>query len=1034
VNHLKKNWNNPSVIQENKCAPRCEAKSYTDLAAYLNQEDRTLSLNGQWRFYYCKNDTLRPKDYYSPHLEDSQWDFIHVPSVWETQGYDKPIYLAFDYPNVLDKRKHKLPNLFEEKVPLGIYRRDFELKKEGLKEDVFIHFGAVKSAFYLYLNGQYVGYSQGAMTPSEFLINDYIVEGKNQITVEVYKYSDGTYLEDQDMWFLGGIYRDVYLYSEPKTRIEDIYFFNDFDSEYKDATLKSEILLHTDKEFKGDLLIYLSNQIDELGELIAKEGIQIGEKGSSFHTLEQVIKEPKKWTHETPNLYYVTVMLQDGDQIIAIKGTRYGFRTVEIKDAKFLVNGVPIIFKGVNRHEFNPDTGWYLPKELREKDIQIMKRHNINAVRTSHYPNDPHFYELCDEYGLYVIDEADVETHGVRKKGVPGDNPIWTEAVVDRMNRMVRRDRNYPCIVMWSLGNEAGYGENFHIMKKEAMNYDQTRPFHYEGDVDLKVSDVLSMMYPSPEKEKNFGELKDSSVTFVQNLLNKLTADTKGYTREQYEDKPVMSCEFAHAMENSLGNFKEHIEVYEKYDNWCGGFIWDFVDQSLRNGQRDGKDYWTYGGDYEEEKHHGQFCANGIIGADRQLHPSIYEVKKVYQDFEIKRVEDTFFLKNKRFYTDLSNYTLKVSYLEEGVVIESKSIEMPSLQPSEEIEIHKLWDLFNKNKTNHIIFSMTLKEDTLYEKAGYEVGFEQFVINESYGAITVEAQSGARNLAIKDTKTLLIITANDCSYTFDKANGLIDQISFHNEVITKSPLRLNFWRALTDNDQGLGNFAPALVKLQNRSHFKSLSLAMKKPSKLEVDKTDEGVTVTVIYRDKLFHELQVVYEIDEAGRLRIQTKVIPKKALIRIGYSVELIGSEKTVKWFGRGEHETYMDRKTGGKYGLYENTVNNMWHSYMRPQENGLRTDVYQVSLGDQHYHLSVTAINQKLSFSTWPYSFKTLDEATHTYRLQDENITTLNIDGFHRGVGGDEPGSLCLLDAYQLKKDKTYQFEFMMAIETIK
>ena len=603
---MKKDWNNPEIIGINKAKPRMEAQGYDSINSYLDGKDNRQFLNGVWKFNYCNNDKERPKDYYKKNLQDEKWDNINVPSVWETQGYSKPYYLAFDYPPVLDKRKKHIPNLFEDKIPVGIYRRTFDINKNWLNDYVYMHFGAVKSAFYLYINGEKVGYSQGSMTPAEFLINDYVVEGENQVTVEVYKYSDGTYLEDQDMWFLGGIYRDVYLYHESKERIWDIYFYNTFDDEYKNATLYAEILVENKGPVPAKCIIsrkieiYISTNKNELGYKLMEEKFsylqskfinneEIGEK--QLVKLRGQVLNPLKWNHETPNLYYITVVLKDeNEKILQVKGSRFGFRVVEIKKCKFLINGEPIIFKGVNRHEFNPDTGWYVDKKLREKDINIMKQHNINAVRTAHYPNDPHLYELCDEYGLYVIDEADVETHGVRRKNIPGDNPIWTKAVVDRMNRMVFRDRNYPCIIMWSLGNEAGYGENFHIMKKEAMKLDATRPFHYEGDMDLKVSDVLSLMYPSPEKETRFGELEDIKISLFQNILNQLAADQKGFTKDQYKDKPIMNCEFAHAMENSLGNFKEHMDVFEKYDNWCGGFIWDFVDQSIRKKQQNGKD------------------------------------------------------------------------------------------------------------------------------------------------------------------------------------------------------------------------------------------------------------------------------------------------------------------------------------------------------------------------------------------------------------------------------------------------------------
>lgn len=1028
---LKKHWNNPEIVQINKRQARCESRSYKNITTYINQEENRFSLNGTWKFTYCDNHTKRPDDFYMADLDDQDWENIKVPCVWETQGYSKPYYLAFDYPPVLTKKKHKIPYIYEEKNPVGIYRRNFQVPKDWLNENILIHFGAVKSAFFLFINGEQVGYSQGSMTPSEFLLNDYIVEGNNQITVEVYKYSDGTYLEDQDMWFLGGIYRDVYLYTEPKTSIKDMYFYNTFDSDYKNATLYTEIELESENEFEGSLDIYLSGNKSELGHAIHNDAIHIKENDELKLNLESLIKCPKQWNHETPNLYYITAILRDSsEEIVQIKGTRFGFRVVEIKNARFLVNGVPIIFKGVNRHEFNPDTGWYVDKALREKDILIMKQHNINAVRTAHYPNDPHLYELCDEYGLYVIDEADVETHGVRRKNVPGDNPIWTKAVVDRMNRMVLRDRNYPSIVMWSLGNEAGYGKNFHIMKEEAMKLDATRPFHYEGDRDLLVSDVLSMMYPSPSKAAQYGKLENTSITLTQNLLNQLAADQKGFKKEQYQDKPVMSCEYAHAMENSLGNFSEHMEVFEQYDNWCGGFIWDFVDQSLRMGRINGKDVWAYGGDFDEEKHSGQFCANGLVRADRELHPSIYEVKKVYKDFNIREEQGKYILKNKRFFTDLSVYRLFVKYLQNGHVIAEKEITIPSILPGEEIQLEVDSYPIRDDATTHILFSMVLKEDTSFEKAGYEIGFDQFVLKESYHALQFKHYNSSKLSWKKENSSIIIDTSNK-TFLFNSSSGFLEKVVVDDRVIMNKPLGLNFYRPYTDNDLGLANFAPFLRKILDRNPLRRLSYKMTKPKKCLVYEEENSIRILCTYKNSVFKTLVVSYRVTCDGEIVIETLAIPKRELIRLGFSVQLDGSYEIASWFGRGKHETYMDRKLSGKYGFYVDRVSNLWHDYMRPQENGLRTDTYSLSLSNGINSIVIKCIDKKFSFSTWPFTMKTLDEATHSHQLKNEGIVTLNIDGYHRGVGGDEPGNLCLLDEYMLKKNKTYQYAILLKVE---
>lgn len=1026
---MKKDWNNPLVIGINKEDARVELQSYRSMDSCLKGEDRTLRLNGVWDFYFCENPAQRPECFYATDLDLSDWHTIDVPCAWECKGYGRPYYLAFDYPPVLSKKKSEIPLIYEDKVPVGIYRRSFSISADWLDEEVYIHFGAVKSAYYLYINGETVGYSQGSMTPSEFLVNDYLHEGDNQVTVEVYKYSDGSYLEDQDMWFLGGIYRDVYLYREPKNGIRDIYIHADLDESYRATTLNVDLKLKNDQAHRL-LKVFMSPSQGVLGDLLLEDTIVPEIIDGDALNYKCPVSELSLWNHETPNLYYITLILYDEAQtIIEVKTTRFGFRKIEIKGAKFLVNGVPIIFKGVNRHEFNPDTGWYLPKSLREEDIRIMKRHNINAVRTAHYPNDPHFYELCDKHGLYVIDEADVETHGVRKKGVPGDNPIWTDAVVDRMNRMVLRDRNYPSIVMWSLGNEAGYGENFHTMKREAKKLDDTRPFHYEGDKDLRVSDVLSMMYPSPSKAAEYGKGKDTSISLMENVLNQLSADQKSFKYEQYHDKPVMSCEFAHAMENSLGNFQEHMDVFEGYDNWCGGFIWDFVDQSLRYGKRNGQDLWAYGGDFNESKHHGQFCANGIVAADRSLHPSIYEVKKVYQDFEVYRLKGGYRIKNKRFYTRLDDYKLFVKVLLDGKVVVEAELPICGLEPGTSMPIDLGFlemDTYLEGDADlvHLLFEMRLAKDCWYAQEGYEVGFSQFQIRKGLSKSLVPGSK----VNVKKKRDGLCVEGGGWRYVIGRESGMIESMIKDNTQLLKEPMKLNFWRPSTDNDLGFANFKPALEALTVPIHYRKLTYEPPKPSKLLVNRSKDHLIVKAIYKHRLFRQLMVRYEFDSEGQVKVTTTAEPKKEMIRLGYTMELTSNFEKAKWFGRGSHPTYADRKHSGKFGHYTMAMNKMHHRYMRPQENGLRTEVFDIELEGAGCNLSVKAVDLPLSFSVWPYSMKTLDDAGHTYEIIDENLYTLNIDGFHRGVGGDEPGSLCLLEKYKLLANKVYKYSFIL------
>ena len=541
----------------------------------------------------------------------------------------KAIYLSSSYPDAIETAKDKIPAINHAKNEVGIYRRTFTVPAEWKGKQIFIHFGAVKSAFFLYINGKRVGYSQGSMTPAEFRITDAIHAGENSITAEVYRYSDGTYLEDQDMWFLSGIYRDVYLYAENDIYLRDFYARAELDEACQDATLS--------------VWTGVANWGKETVEDIVLDAALVGGTKLSFEPLELValpgntrsfftadIEKPLQWSAEAPNLYTLVLTLRKGDQVLSCKSVRIGFKRIEIKGEQLLVNGSPVLLKGVNRHDFDPDHGWAVPRERYYEDLNLMKQANINAIRTSHYPDDPFFYELCDEYGFYVMDECDMETHGVRRKDVPGSNPMWTQAVVDRARRMVIRDRNHACVCIWSLGNEAGDGENFKYMKQAILYHDDSRPVHYEGDFDLTTSDFISRMYPNGEMMEKLGTRQPITVSMFENIANSLAADNKPITAEMYRGKPVVLCEFAHAMENSLGNFQEFMDAFEKYDNLCGGFIWDFVDQAIHK-KENGVDKWLYGGDFDEGATSGYFCANGIIAADRTPHPSYYEVKKVYQ-------------------------------------------------------------------------------------------------------------------------------------------------------------------------------------------------------------------------------------------------------------------------------------------------------------------------------------------------------------------------------------------------------------------
>ncbi|MBI9107825.1 MAG: DUF4981 domain-containing protein [Spirochaetales bacterium] len=1033
----RKDWENPLVIKRNKEDAKSIAMPYPDAqsAAIGADSPWKIGLNGSWKFNFSEKPSLRPKDFFIPEYDVSSWPEIKVPGVWELQGWGTPYYLAFAYPPAINTRRRFIPKIDHNDNPVGSYRRNFLVPENWQGREVFIHFGAVKSAFYLWINGEKVGYSQGSMTPAEFNITGFIRGGENTLAAQVYRFSDGTYLEDQDMWFLSGIYRDVYIYSETQTYIRDFYARCSLDEDYKDADLLLDVDIAS-----GDGGEEVMLEVDMLnpdgsghGQLFSEKVVITTEE--TRLRLSARVNNPLKWTAETPNLYRIFLTLKSpGGAIIGVKQFCFGFRVIEIKDAKFLINGRPIIFKGVNRHDFDPESGWAVSNETRLKDILIMKQHNINALRTSHYPNDPYIYELCDEYGLYVIDEADVETHGVRKKGVPGDNPIWTGAVVDRMERMVLRDKNHPCIVMWSLGNEAGFGSNFIEMKKAALRLDATRPFHYEGDATLKVSDVLSMMYPTPEREALYGEKKDIKLSLYENLVNALSADNKGFRAEDYAHMPIMNCEYAHAMENSLGNFQEHIDNFEKYDAWCGGFIWDFVDQAILKRDGTGGGRWLYGGDFGEKKTHGIFCANGIIGADRSLQPSIFEVKKGYQNISVTTGDPqkrNFRVRNKRDFTSLDDLYLYWELTRSGRVVDSGMMELPGIPPQSAGEVEIPYGSIPEEDSDeyHLMLSFRLKEETLWAGKDYEIAWEQFAL--SSASHERNTQEGAPP-EFEESGEVIIVSGKGFSLRVNKRTGNIDSLDYGDGNLLASPLRMNFWRALTDNDRGLANFAPRLSKLLIDFRWRSATDKGRKVKGISIAALGKVVTVTVTYTLYNFSgKARTEYSIGCDGSVRVDNYISPKREMIRFGMQSELSGKHNMLSWFGRGPHENYADRNRGAKIGIYSGKVEELTHNYLRPQENGNRTDVRWATITDSEGRgiKAEAAGDSLLCISAWPYTLADLDSADHIHELPKRDTVTFNIDYKQRGVGGDFPGELSLMEKYKLQKGREYAYSFILS-----
>ncbi|MCD6475266.1 MAG: hypothetical protein J7K85_03235, partial [Anaerolineaceae bacterium] len=630
-------WNDLATIEINKEPAHCTYTPYPNAASALKRQSssRTLSLDGEWRFHWSPKPADSPRNFFQPDFNDKDWDKLPVPSNWQMHGYGTPIYTNIKYPFSLDT-KHP-PKIDENNNPVGAYRRSFELSEDWEKQQVFLHFGGVKSAFYVWLNGEFVGYSQGSMTPAEFDVTHVLRTGKNLIAVEVYRWSDGSYLEDQDMWRLSGIHRSVRLFAVPKLFIQNIFISSSLDKNYRDAELRIQATLNNRNpealhDWQAFFTLYDSNQKEIASTEVPIHKIE--PDAIIKHESLLPIKNPKLWSTENPTLYTMLITLKDslGEEQGAYTVT-HGFRQIEIKARKLLLNGKPILIKGVNRHEMDPVDGHAVSFEQTRQDILIAKRNNINAIRTSHYPNAPFFYDLCDRYGILVMNEANLESHGLRKK-LPASDPRWTASCISRMQNMVERDKNHPCIFMWSLGNEAGYGDNFREMKKAGLSIDDTRLFHYEGDHVLDISDVFSTMYSPPAKLRDMIAGKTIKVGWGE---GNLPFSSYKMSASQYADKAIMLCEYAYAMGNSVGRLNEYIDLFENHDALIGGFIWDYIDQGLLCEDEVDKPYWAYGGDFDDKPNDSNFCINGLLRPDRSPNPSLFEVKYQYQNIKIKQ-------------------------------------------------------------------------------------------------------------------------------------------------------------------------------------------------------------------------------------------------------------------------------------------------------------------------------------------------------------------------------------------------------------
>lgn len=1039
-------WEDPLTYKVNKEDGHAIAMPYDSFEQTVEDSPYKQTLNGEWQFFWQRGVDNQKDGFEKADYNASDWDKITVPSVWQTEGYSVPYYYASTFPRAFSRSRINIPSIDHSMQEIGYYRRSFTVPANWDSREIFLHFGACKAALEVWVNGEYVGYSTGSMTPHEFDVTKYLTEGENLVCAKVYRYAATTYLEDQDMWWLCGIYREVYLFAEPKACLRDFYVKTDLDEEYKNSNLSLDVYIKNYSSEKKNVtvkakMISETGVETEIGEL--QKEVQAG--NTETFSMEQFIKNPKKWSAEQPNLYKLVMTVYEDDAVSSVKTYPLGFKKVEIVGEKILFNGMPLMLRGVNRHDFDADHGWAVPKERYIQDLDLMKQANVNAIRTSHYPDDPYFYELCNQYGFYVMDECDLESHGVRRKGVPGSNPLWTGAAVDKMERMVLRDRNNPCIFMWSLGNEAGDGDNFMKMKEAALALDDTRQFHYEGDFDLTKSDVISRMYPVEDVMRKLGEREPITISLYDNIANQLAADSKPITKEMYT-KPVILCEYAHSMENSLGNFQEYMDDFEKYENMAGGFIWDWVDQTIHTVDENGNDNWLYGTDFEkdEPRHwysginttamtgsNTYFCANGVISADRQPHPQYWEVRHVYQPIVTTAFDLTkgrFNVRSRFLFTDVASYRCRWKIECEGEVIEQGEQEKFSLNPLQEefIDIPYDYSALPQDKECVLTISFHTKKKTLGLKQNAEIAFDQFVLTNA--SKPVIAKSDAKlDFAQKGN----LVTVDGDGFSVRVNNGKVTNITIDGEELLKAPLAPNYFRALTDNDIDFLNFTPPFIFVHPFYKWRRATNGVK-AIKTIVEKTDNAVKIKVALGVPSMKKAYACYTVYPDGKVSVYHSAVPKAELLRFGYTFDVSKDLTNISWYGRGPAPSYCDRKTGYKIGRYSMPIDKFEYNYMRPQESSTRSDVREFSLTNKKGKgVKVSAYyDAPVMFSALPYSPQQLEKYQHHSEINRDNDITVTVDSIQQGVGGDLPGQAFVRDKYKVKANVKQSLSFLIEI----
>ncbi|MDR1896613.1 MAG: DUF4981 domain-containing protein [Prevotellaceae bacterium] len=1022
-------WKNPAITSVNRMLMKAsffafesksQAESYDkEKSAYF------LSLNGTWKFNWVEKPADTTAGFYNENFDDSAWDDFKAPANWEFNNtgkcYGYPIYVNHPYefgtrhPDV----NALMQNIPDDYNPVGSYRRTFDVPDSWDGRQIFLHLGAVKSAFYVWINGKYVGYGEDSKLESEYDITPHVRTGRNVVALMVFRWSDGSYLECQDFWRISGIERDVYLYSTPKVDIRDFKFVGSLDENYKNGRLDLTLKLRN-HNLKGREKASAPVKYKVTAAIYDSSSVKVYEQSQSadFDTptdeisFKGDIPDVKSWSAETPYLYTMYLTLEDADgRVTEVIPYRTGFRTVEIKNAQALVNGKPVYFKGVNRHEHDPNTAHVVSKENMLEEIRLMKNLNINAVRCSHYPVDPYFYELCNKYGIYLCDEANIESHGMGYDldRTLGNNHRWLNAHIDRIVRMYERDKNHPSVIFWSLGNEAGNGYVFYNAYVMLKTLDPTRPVQYERSTTEWNTDIYVPQYPSPAGFRSYA-------------LNRA-------------DRPMISSEYAHAMGNSLGNFKEYWDVIEnpEYGTLQGGFIWDWIDQGFKV-SRKGKTFYAFGGDFEPESvfadkaNDRNFLINGLVNPDRIPNPGAYEVKKVYQNVETRLGDTAAYeirVRNKYFFRSLSNYYLAWDLIENGVSVQSGKIERLDIEPQQTVVMKlPVTRSLRQDREYCLNVKYRLKTPEPLMDRDHIVAYEQFVLSR-FVAPQIELSSEPLN--VKRTSTECIIKDRRFSLIFDLVSGLIKEYKYGGQTLIVGGSQVNFWRPMTDNDHGAGSN----IRLREWHDAG-------KTEKAAVTVSEGSPCVITVKKDIFNGDASIVqrYTVSAGGKITVENEFTKHRGnhtmMPKFGNILVISAPYRNLTYYGRGPWENYIDRNYSSELGLYTSSVDEQYFPYVRPQESGNKTDVRRFTLTDKNGRGIQITGEEPLEFSALPYSIEDLDPETerqqyHSGELVKRNEIYLNIDFRQMGVAGIDSWYSLPLEQYRINYD-SYKYKYLI------